>query len=80
MDITKQKSSLSASASRLTEAGRKSYLFSVSRTEQHGVNTSWKKQYFCMSLCVTCVRREFKQQDATGPQDYKAQTKNQSVD
>lgn len=36
-DITRQKSSLRASASRLTDAGRKSYLFSENKAKKKRV-------------------------------------------
>lgn len=38
-----------------------------------------KKQYLSHCRSVTSIGREFEQQDATGPQGYKAQAEGQSV-
>lgn len=107
-DMARQKSSLSASASRLTDAGRKSYMFSGNwpqtkrRSQQDGntiktvllhvfqmcadletilshhvISLRETKSNICQS--VTSIRREFEQQDATGPQRYEAQAEGQRV-
>lgn len=51
-DMTRQKSSLRASASRFTDAGRKSYLFSANRTKSE--DTCWAS---CQHITVMHARK-----------------------